>query len=447
MKTGNQEVSDFINLNENTQYRKRKYNYVSTYFDVFILIITGLIVFVANSRNEMLPIIGIGIIIVSLYLCFKVRRNKKLLLLFAIIAFINISIGITDCINRGVYVADWQLPLRGTEYNVYTAKSILLFMVILNVILDIRWLKKKSVNICFYKIKLHYNPIISLVGILSLFLILITGYNKDIISSQGYVSNSNPLYEYAIVIFAIVWLFSGNKKIINNILIFYGVSFIIYSLSFGDRSAAFMMLLLVFILYFEKKITIVKLVLFALIAIILSNFIGVIRTGVPLDFYTITKNLIERGFYSDTVSYSYYSGITISVLHHIDSNAPKYFFEFLKYQIVGFGINEFGSMAHFVRENYSELFNRAGGLYTSSFYAWFGYNGVILSAVIMGIIIRTTYSKVGSFALLYQILIIVLSLRWYLYNPTGLFRSVFVVGTILLLLSIGFNSLCKARVN
>ncbi|GLX67374.1 hypothetical protein [Paenibacillus glycanilyticus] len=412
--------------------------------DAFILFIASIIVFGLKDDLKLLPLIGRVMIVITIYMLFKFKGNKKLLFLFAILGFINISIGVSDLINNGAYVANWQLSLRHSEYNIVTAKSILLFMSVLNMMLGYSWLKNRAVNILSNDIQILNNPIISYVGTAALFIILLTGYSSELLTSSGeYVSNNNPIYEYAIVIYVVVWFFSGSSKIIKILLFTYSGVYSLYSLYFGDRSAAFLMLLLLFVLNFERKISVIKLFVLSVSAIFLANFIAIIRSGIDMDLSTIITNAQERGLYSDTVSYSYYTGITVTALHYIDHESLTYFLGYLKSLFLGTNSSEYGSLANYVSDNYGRLFNRGGGLFFTSFYAWFGYIGIISGAVLLGCIIRMVFSKSGKISNLYQILIVAFSVRWYLYNPTVLFRSVFVIATLVIILCLIFDTVIK----
>ncbi|CAM3923663.1 O-antigen polysaccharide polymerase Wzy [Mesobacillus zeae] len=429
------------NSNEN---KLKMSDVISLMLDTLILGISLIVVFSTKDRIETLPIIGYLIIGISIYLCFKVRKNEKLLFLFAIVSFINISIGFTDCINKGLYVSPWQIPLRESEYNSYTAKSILLFLCIINMFLSTKWLHSKAVNIRYTELIRRENLIIGYIGTILMFAILLMGYDTSVKVNNTYVSNSNPLIEYSVIIFAVVWLYIGKNKKLHFLLSLYAFLYILYSLSFGDRSAAFLMILLYYLLYVGNKIrlSLTRVFILAILAITLSNFIAEYRSGKSLEIMSMLQSAIQRGVYSDTVSYSYYASITISAVKHID-NSVVYFLQYLKTILLGGGSSEFGNLANFVKENY--LYNVGGGLYTSYFYFGLGYPGVIMASAILGFIIRGVYSKKGNFAVLYQILIPVLSIRWYLYGPTSLYRSVFIIATFVLLSCIIFDQLVSKK--
>lgn len=415
-------------------------NLIIIYLDIFLFIISLIIVFLFKDNVENLPTIGVFIISLSIYLCFKVRKNEKLLFLFAIIGFINVSIGLSDGILKGIHVASWQIPLRETVYNVFTAKSILLFLGIVNLFITQSWINNKALSLNSNEIVRKENSIIAYVGTFTMYAILLLGYDTSALSGGSYISNSNPLIEYAIVIYAIVWFYSSKNISINILLKIYAALYILYSLSFGDRSAAFLMILLYYLLYVGKryKLTISKLLLLAIIAISLSNFVAELRADSNLEISNIINNALQRGMYSDTVSYSYYASITLTATNHLDDTFLP-FIEYLKSWIVGGSNSEFSNLANYVKDNH--LYNVGGGLYTSYFYFGLGYLGVILGALLLGFTLRNVYSHKGNLAIIYQILIPVLSIRWYLYGPTSLYRSIFIVSTILIILCLVFHNL------
>lgn len=413
--------------------------FYSYLFDIGISILLVLLIFFLNDKSPAttLPILGICIIIISLYVCYKVRYNKILLLMFSILTFVNISFSVSDLIQLGKYVADWQLPFRSQIYNVYTAKSILLFLSILNVFFNAQWSKKNEIKLNSIVVTRKENSIIAIVGTISLFLILFLGTN--VTNSTGYTSNSNPIYEYFIVIFTATWYYSGGKRFANFLLLVSAILYVFQSFFYGDRSAAFLMLILYFFLYFKNRISLSKILILAISAILLSNFIAEYRNADDSNIIEILSGTFDRGLYSDTVSYAYYTSTTITALNHYDNNLPSNFLEYLKGFILGSGDNNYSNLAVYAREYSKDLFNRGGGLFPSYFYAFFGYLGVVISAMVLCIILRYFYSRNGEIIMLYQILIATFGIRWYLYNPINLYRVVLIIFTLLLLICWFFN--------
>jgi hypothetical protein len=417
------------------------YRVVSTYFDIVVIFISMLVVFVGGNEIEVLPLIGFLIIGISIYMCIKVRDNKKLLILFAIVGFINISIGVSDCINKGLYVSEWQLPLRFTTYSVYTAKSILLFLGMINLFISRTWVKRNTLLDNSGKIERKNNNIIATIGTIALYIILALSYITNKNRSGGYVTNSNPIFEYAMIVYIVTWYYSNKNKRIHFMLNIYAVCYALYSFYLGDRSAAFLMIILYYILNYENKISIFKSSILAISGIVISNFIGVIRNMPVFTLEDIFIKVLQRGLYSDTVSYSYYASISISALRYYESNTLFFFLKYLKSLFLG--SNEFNRLAIYASKNYKSLFNYSGGIYPSYFYFWFGYLGVMIGASILAIIIRKVFTSKNEYMSIYQVLIPVFSIRWYLYGPTSLFRGIIVLTTFFLFLCTVFDKVSK----
>lgn len=425
-----------------SEKKEKVLSVIPIYFDFLLFFFSLLLIFILKNEIENLWIIGFFIIFLSIYLIVKVRKNEMLFYLFAIIGFVNISIGISDCILNAQHVASWQMELRETENNVYTSKSILLFLSLVNLLLSYPWIKSTYTKQKFIKRK--DNPLIAYIGTFCMYLILLVGYDYKALSGHSYVSNSNALIEYAAVIFAIVWFYSDKNKVVNYLIHFYAFLYVIISLSFGDRSASFLMILLYYLLFLKEKfkLSLVKVVLFSIVAVLLSNFIAEFRNASSFNFSELYQNTLKRGFYSDTVSYSYYAGITLITAHNID-NTHEYFVEYIKSWIIGKN-SEYRNLTGFVREKY-DLYNLDGGLYTSHFYFGWGFIGVVLGSILLALILRIVYSNNSSVIVLYQILIPVMSIRWYLYSPTSLYRSIFIISSLLIGITIIFNKISNYK--
>lgn len=416
--------------------------YFSRIIDCLILLLAIWVLLFVGDNNSELPFIGFIIITLSVYLCIKVKENILLLLLFSVLAFINISISYSDLIKLGLFVADWQIPFRATYYNAIAAKSILIFLAILNIFFNSWVVKNKQSEFIIVR---KDNPIIALVGLASLFVILFTGYGQDIVNSDAYVSNNNTLYEYSSIIFIITWLYSGKNKFINIMLLLYTMLYVFQSFFYGDRSAAFLVLILYLLLYFRHKLSLTKIIIFSIIAIVFSNFIGEFRQYRTENISQVMSSAVDRGLYSDTVSYAYYTSLTLVALKDYDPNLKSIFIEYLKGYILGSSKSKYTNLAIHARDTSKVLFNRGGGLYPTHFYAFFGYAGVIISSIFLSLVLRYFFLRKGNVINLYQIIIVTYAIRWYLYNPINIFRTILIVFSILLLVCIYFDKISKKK--
>lgn len=397
--------------------------------DYIILVIGLLYLILFPSDLQSMPITGILLILLSIYMCVKTKNNKVLLMMMGMITLINVSLGYTDCILMGVNVSQWQsIALRSSTMNPVCAKSILLSMIILNMFIDKTIIRiNKDINE-----SRQSNSIISSVGILFLLLILVYAYiSLDRLSGE-YTSVSNPIYEYSLMIIFFVWFYSKGNRLVDYFIWIYVALFCLKFLGIGDRSSVIMMMILIAIFYFYKYIKIKNLLIVVLMGIPIVNLFGAIRNISSFSFSSVIVEVLKKGFYIDTVSYAYYSSIAVTSLYERVSSKWLMIFGFIK-RCIGVD-NEFGSLTAYARNNYSDLMNYDGGIYGAYFYAFGGYIGVIIGAVILGIIIRKIMLSKNEKYVPYQILLSIYAFRWYLYNPITLFRSVIIFGTILLLL-------------
>lgn len=416
-------------------------------FDFFILSLGVFVVLVVPDGYDYLPITGMLIVFLSAYLIFKTRRNHVLFYLMTIIGLINISIGISDLIKKGVDVSAWQLEgLRLLDYNGITAKTIIIFLVVMNLFLnnDVCKINLSKDNIQLLRMR---SKLIANIGTVSLYAILFFGIVKEVAARNtgNYVSVSSSIYEYGVIIMCVVWYYSRDYKIIDRCIFAFVVLYSAFFLIIGDRSSVFMYVLLTYLLYYEHKFSRRNIFLGALIAVVGANIIDSYRNTSALDLSEIIIKAFSRGLYVDTVSWSYYGGIALIASTFIVSNRREMVLGYLLHFI---GINmKITNPTSYVAENYGLLFNRGGGLCSPYFYMIGNYLGVVVGASIIGFLINRMFTFSKPQHLIYCYLITTMSLRWYLYNPTVLFRAILINLTIVLFVCKIFDSCVRRRIN
>lgn len=390
------------------------------------------IVFLDNSQ-ESLKLLGALLILVSIYFIYKVRFNSDLLILFGLIAYVNISVSLGDLLQISQVLGEeslvWQKSIRDSHYNVIGAKSLLLIMSILNVIINKLNLSNISSK-ALAPLEKKNNKYIFIVGYCVLLIFWLFGYSSSI--GGTYHSNTRTIYEYSLLIFIVVWFYSGNSKIKKYLLYLFALLYILQSLYRGDRSSAFPMVVALVLIH-NYKLSVKSLVLLAFGGIFASNLVSAYRIAFS---FTELKNIFfdkygMTAFLSDTVSQSYYTGISIVNTHDLIPSTIFYFLNFLGGILFGgsFPNADVGAVS------YNYLLNKGGGFYFSWFYFWFGFTGVILGGIFLGIVIKKFFWSDNNYMKLYKICLIVMTFRWYLYTPFVLFRSVLFIFSILLLIT------------
>lgn len=397
--------------------------------DFLFLVITIIIVILPfenlNLKNFLL---GSVLILMNVFMVVKVKNNKLYLLLVYILSVINISLAINDIILNGKNVSDWQYAgLRTSTINDKFSESIVLFNSILNLFIKNNNMKKIS--------EIHYrknNIVIFSIGSIIAFFILIYGYFtvRDM-SGVTYVSISNPLFEYSILIWIFVWYYSKDYKSFKVIYIIYLILYIIIFSLIGDRSSIFLYLIFGVITLLYHHINIKNLLLLSLFGIFFSNLIATFRDS---DFsIDLLYKSIEKGLYIDTVSYSYYTSLAISSLYHVDINNIKYVIAILKNVFLNID-SEYVNLPEYAMSISPYLYNNYGGIIVGHFYSYGGYLSVILGAIILGLLIKLIFNSNKRFMIIYQIVFIVFSIRWYLYSPSVILSVIIVNTTIVFVL-------------
>lgn len=400
------------------------------WFDLLISIIIWFFLSYIENINENKKIIGIFLILLSFYQLWKVRYNKELLLLFGLIAYINLSVSLGDLLEinsvLGVETLSWQKNIRESKANITGAKCLLLLMSILNLFVTGKKLKIKNINKIIVTKK---NSLIFILGYILLVIFWYYGYTNTM--GETYHSNTRAIYEYCVPLYIVVYYYAGEEKLFKKGLLVYSYIYIGQAIIRGDRSSAVPMILLLLLLS-KYKVDLKRVLCLSMGGILFANLVSAWR--ISYSFSELLKIYKEKyglgSLVSDTVSQSYYTAISIISTKEVLNNTWKYFEDFLGGIIFGGSFKN----ADIGRVSNEYFLNKGGGMYFSWFYFWGGMTGVVLGSIFLGLLIKyVCIEKNGVQVNLIKICIIVMSFRWYLYTSFVLFRSVLFIFVLLLL--------------
>lgn len=410
-----------------------------SYLKILLMTICPLtIIMISPNDTEFAAPISLVVILLSGLTVYNVKNNNLLLIMFSIIFYINLTVSVLGGLTLGKFLPDYQAYLWLSKYNIIYLKSILIVSSVFYLgSLDFRsryFEVFKRKNYCtnddlenFFLS--HYNPLNSILALCMIIAIMIFAFDGSASGlSDEYVSNTNPLYEYCIFLFAFSWVYGKRSKIIRIFISLVALLYIFNGLITGDRSSSFMLMVLIASYRLKNKIVIKKMLILCILAILLANAIAVYRTDGITSSYLYS--LLNRGmltFFSDTVAHSCYSGLTIA--YFSDFYLGNKFSDFLSWIIsLFFGSSVLNYMDIKLEEVVfaarSMFDNGGGGLFPAYFYFYGDYVGVLFGSLISMIIIRFVYyhSDLGYCRMLSYILP-AMSLRWYLYTPSTLFRA------------------------
>lgn len=393
-----------------------------------ILIVCLVFVIFKQYNKTFLGILLMGI---NTYLLIKYRKHKLLFFAILMIWYFNYSFVITRYIGTNSALLDnlyRQLINSDTLYISIIMQII--FLSIINLIVGEIGDTNKQENIAT---DFKYRKVF--VFALQLTLVIILIYH--LINAITY---NTTLFEYSILLFILAFYYSkGDKKnkIITEIIL---VIFSLYSLLVGERIAVLQFLIVDFIINYLEKFKIKYIILCMVLGIFIFTLAGLY--GDFLDYGQDLKDLTlkfivekfeERRLALDTSVSAYFSGISMIDVSNKYSNkfrlnnALEYF---TKYTILGANAN-YQTLDLLVREY---QVNYGGGLPTCYFYFWFGWIGVIIISIYVGILFRVvknaTDTKANTYTKMLAIFIVATVPRWYLYVPTMLFRGIIIFSIV-----------------
>lgn len=356
-----------------------------------------------------LKYLGIWMIIISMMSLVIFSNSGKFVWIIGMTSLINICWSYAICLSPLQNAVNWQVLLVGEPSDFIMVRALILFYSSLIAGVSFASLEKEATLESF---KSHPNFVIYTGGVILLVLILLFGFSRN--SGSGYESQNNPIYEYAITIFILAWLYANPKIYIQRvILLIFASAYVLQGVIFGDRSSAFPMLIVLFLLIIHKTLKSYQIVIVGLFGIIFANVIDLVRNKA---FTNMFHELLNKGFNVNTISFSHYAGVQIV---GSASGIPHY----------KFGLDFIGSIftgKAMVLSDYASSLgfrNSGGGFSASSFYFWSGLLGVVIIGLLTGFLISRFFGRPSMMSYVISLCIIGYLIRWYVYFPSALFRS------------------------
>ena len=194
-----------------------------------------------------------------------------MLIVVAIILYSNYSIIFANYIGDidSVYVHQYSKGIECISLNI-----LLLF----NSLFSFLILKQKQIssvkveNIVAHRNK---NTIIVFVIAAVLVYVFLFGYvPPEFVGGRGH---PKPIYEYSVLLFILMYYYTGNNKLLITVSGFFVIAFSVQEFILGGRIMALQFLLVAYTMYYIKKISVKYVVVGGLIMLVFMTFIGVGR--------------------------------------------------------------------------------------------------------------------------------------------------------------------------
>lgn len=328
-------------------------------------------------------------------------------------------------INRDVYVS---IYLKEKDFQLLT-KTLLIYSLFLLPFLFFR--RKKAVSMI--NIKIANNDLLFYILLLFFFLMWHFGIRgQNIILSGGYgmgETKKSSIYEYLLIIIFLLYQYSGKRK--NKLYIFYFCC-LLYAgknLLFGGRIETLMLLIMIYLLIFQKripfKIVIVFAGIFYYLMQVFSNIRGNIKAIVTGNYFAIFNI-----FRSSTLDYLgtnegdvFWAGERLlylirdgylTITERIVSATSFFLSVFVPRSFLG----GYDNLASFRTNVYG---SGGGGLAPLFFYVMFSIIGVFLVGCIISNLLNGLTEK-PSLKNIYILFMIVTLPRWFAYYPIQLIK-------------------------
>jgi hypothetical protein len=405
----------------------KKHTKIMYFFTIFLSTINFVIILFQPHTSNNLTLISILLLISSILIVVRTRNSKSLFFLFSILAYINISIAVLDGFLGGDLSGNYQLTLRLSQYNDIYMKSLLINITIISLLITPKIIRSAQSENMRIDISRKDNIIILLGGSFLLILFIVFGYESS--SGATFRGTARTIYEYAILLFIIIYYYGKNHKYFDYLLMLFAIIYILQGLYYGDRSSALVMMFLL-LMFFSKTFNLKKMFIYMLSGVLFANMVAIYRNLSNFSISTIFSGSFNSGFYSlfsDTASASYYTGVAITASRELVDKTPYYyFFRFLNGLF--FGSSSAFSYDSNITTVASNFYNfGGGGIYPSYFYFFGGFVGVIIGSLLLGMVIRRVYSINKPIYSLLQYYMTVMAFRWYLYTPFTFFRTTLLI--------------------
>lgn len=403
---------------------------------IFINIIEGF-----PEKNKIA--VAYGVLFISAYLVWYVRKNSELVFIFMFFLYSNYSICFCNYIN----------VMRGTIYSSYADYSVstyainILFIFLFFILCFLPTKINRAINRGTLIYKENYNLII-LVGLyVILAIIFFFGFIRP--KQSGIRGTPTPLYEYATILFILCYYYCGNNVTHRRIT---GIIILLFSFQnffYGGRIMGIQFILVMIIFFYLYKINLFKNLPILIAAVMVFIILGNVRANhnITVDVLTeIMAKIKQTKFTLDTAYSSYFTSMTFLQCETFISNSDRlaYFIKFLRGIIIGTNEMDGSSLSSWTRKFYH---HSGGGLLPYYFHFYLGWIGVAFSGWYVSFFVRIVNgvkSKACTYINLIGIYFIVSTFRYYLYTPISLFRGMLIF-SIMFWVCEWFNWICKKR--
>lgn len=262
------------------------------------------------------------------------------------------------------------------------------------------------------------------------FVFIATGRTgQTIMDTGGYAESfanreSNGLFGYSLIPLSISLLYADTKKKLRAVYLLCLI-FIFKDFLYGGRIDSIMLVIIVFLYKFQRKVTAFQFVGLVVIAYIVVFALGEFRSDTSISILgTVESTVNDVDSHSSHAGNVYYASMRI--LYLIDSNIlttdmrlTSFILYLLSIVIPYSMLPPLANLSSFMMDFYD---TGGGGLAPIFYFAFLGIAGVICAGLLHGYIIKTWFNKKSYVFYYYGLLFVATTPRWYAYYPIHPFK-------------------------
>jgi hypothetical protein len=271
--------------------------------------------------------------------------------------------------------------------------------------------------------------------LLMVFIIIFGKTGNSILETGGYGRGgvggflNLAIYEYFYIFVITAFVFSNKNPVLLRLVKIIAIVYALKSLLYGNRIEVLQIGLLLFILFYEKKFSTLKIIMFGLMGYLFFDIFGIFRQDISLFMnnmkgYEIFKLTSDRGFVSSNQGDVFYSSaVMISAIEYGIYDIIFRVKSFISFISQIFLPSRFTSVNAQLSVIVKDLANTGGGgLISIYFYFWGGIVGILVIAKYISSIVQKVYTSKNQFLIIYGVMVLTTYPRWFAYGPIALFK-------------------------
>jgi len=274
------------------------------------------------------------------------------------------------------------------------------------------------------------------ISIFMMVFIIVFGKTGDnILDTGGYGRSGGggflnlAIYEYFYIFVITAFIYSNKNPYLLRLIGIVSSVYAFKALLYGSRIEVIQIALLLFILFFEKKISTLRLVFYGVLGYLFFDIFGLLRQDINSFFvniknYELFQVTSDRGFVSSNQGDVFYSSaVLVSAIEYGVYDILFRIKSFLGFISQIFLPSRFTSLDAQLSVIIKNLTNTGGGgLISIYFFSWGGLFGIVFIAKYISFILHKLYISKNQYLLIYGIMVLTTYPRWFAYGPIALFK-------------------------